>query len=252
MGFFDSVKKIAKKATGFVKSIASPVASFLGGDAFGAISGLVGGVGSYIGQERTNEANSAQALRSMEFSAGEAKKQRDFQETMRATQYQTAMDDMAEAGLNPILAYQQGGAGNLSGAQGVGAQASMQNPAGAGVENFGKATASAMALKKFDQELTNLKQTEKTMKAAEARDWEQSYLNSSGQLLNLALRDKAIAEASSAQSIAEMNKMLKKLEARDAKYKLDNPSMMKIEQWRKAIGFGGVQGVNPTRFLLRR
>lgn len=252
MGFFSSVKKIAKKATGFVKNLAAPVSGFLGGDAFGAISGLVGGVGSYIGQQRTNEANSAQALRSMEFSAGEAKKNRDFQETMRATQYQAAMDDMAEAGLNPILAYQQGGAGNLAGAQGVGAQASMQNPAAAGVENFGKSTASAMALKKFDQELTNLKQTEKSMKAAEARDWEQSYANSSAQLLNLALKDKATAEASSARSIAEMNEMLKKLERRDAKYKLDNPTMMKLEQWRKAIGFGGVQGVNPMRLMLRK
>lgn len=245
MGFFSGLKKVVKKVGGMA-------ADFLGGDAFSAISGIASGVGSYIGQQRTNEANSAQSLRSMEFSAGEAKKQRDFQETMRATQYQTAMDDMAEAGLNPILAYQQGGAGNLAGAQGVGAQASMQNPAAAGVENFGKSTASAMALKKFDQELTNLKQTEKTMKAAEERDWEQANLNSSGQLLNLALEDKAIAEASSARSIAEMNEMLKKLERRDAKYKLDNPTMMKLEQWRKAIGFGGVQGVNPIRLLLRK
>lgn len=249
MGFFSKVKDVFKK-------VAKPVTNFLKGDLFSPVmdiaSGLLGGGAAYIGQERTNEANSAQALRSMEFSAGEAKKQRDFQETMRATQYQAAMSDMREAGLNPILAYQQGGAGNVGGAQGIGAQASMGNPAGAGVENFGKAVSSAIGLQKVTQELRNLEQTEKSMRAAEDRDYEQANANSANQMLSLALKAKAEAETSSARSQADMWKILKKLEARDAKYKLDNPSMMKIEQWRKAIGFGGVQGVNPMRFILRK
>lgn len=40
---------------------------------------------------------------------------REFQKEMRATQYQTAVKDMQAAGLNPMLAYSQGGAGNLQG-----------------------------------------------------------------------------------------------------------------------------------------
>lgn len=45
-----------------------------------------------------------------------AKKSRDWQEEMSNTAYQRAMTDMRKAGLNPILAYKQGGAGTPPGA----------------------------------------------------------------------------------------------------------------------------------------
>jgi hypothetical protein len=81
--------------------------------------GLIGGVGSYLGQQSANQANAAQS-----------KAQMDFQERMRETSYQTAVEDMKKAGLNPMLAYQQGGAGNQPGAA-----AQMQNAVGAGVSS---------------------------------------------------------------------------------------------------------------------
>lgn len=59
---------------------------------------------SIFGGERANNANAKMAQRQM-----------DFQERMRSTQYQTAVEDMKKAGLNPALAYSQGGAGTPTG-----------------------------------------------------------------------------------------------------------------------------------------
>ena len=46
-----------------------------------------------------------------DFNADQAKINRDYQYMMASTQYQRAMQDMKKAGLNPILAYSQGGSG---------------------------------------------------------------------------------------------------------------------------------------------
>lgn len=84
----------------------------------------------------------------------EAQKNRDFQERMSGSAYQRAVKDMKLAGINPMLAYMQGGASSPGGAQ-----ASMEDVAG-------PAVSSAMHARRLTQELRN-------MKAVEDRDWSQ-------------------------------------------------------------------------------
>jgi hypothetical protein len=98
--------------------------------------GILGGVLGFIGQQQTNQKNWDIANAANAASAEQAARQMDFQERMRDTQYQTAVKDMSKAGLNPMLAYSQGGAGTPTGAMGSVSTATMKNALGAGVTGY--------------------------------------------------------------------------------------------------------------------
>jgi hypothetical protein len=94
------------------------------------LGGLGGGIAGFIGQQQTNQKNWDIAQAANQASAEQARAQMLFQERMRETQYQTAVEDMKKAGLNPMLAYSQGGAGTPSGAMGQVSTAKIGNVIG--------------------------------------------------------------------------------------------------------------------------
>lgn len=77
--------------------------------------------------------NAEQARITREYNAEEAKKLRDWQERLSNTSYQRAIADMMKAGLNPILAFQQGGATVPSGSSASANNASMSTSGGTSI-----------------------------------------------------------------------------------------------------------------------
>ena len=100
------------------------------------IASGIGAALGFIGQQQTNQKQWDMAQAANAASAEQAQKQMDFQERMRETQYQTAIKDMQKAGLNPMLAYQQGGAGTPSGAMGQVSTAKVGNSMASALQGY--------------------------------------------------------------------------------------------------------------------
>ena len=120
----------------------------------GSLGDYLPGVGDARAQDKANEINIAQA-----------ELNRKFQERMSNTAYQRAMDDMKKAGLNPILAYNQGGASVPTGSTATAAAASKTGLTGAALQAY-TGISSARAQAQQVQSQTELNETSKVLTAA--------------------------------------------------------------------------------------
>lgn len=87
---------------------------------------LIGGAASLIGGFLNRDA----AASSSSQNQASAREQMTFQKEMSDTSYQRSMKDMKLAGLNPMLAYQQGGASSPGGASAAAVTPDMSDAAG--------------------------------------------------------------------------------------------------------------------------
>lgn len=106
----------------------------------GGATALGSGLLGFFGQRETNRAN-----------VRLAREQMAFQERMSSTAYQRAMADMKKAGLNPMLAFQQGGASSPGGQT-----ARVENEYAAGLNT-------ALSLVRFREELKLLRENRKKL-----------------------------------------------------------------------------------------
>jgi len=100
------------------------------------------------------------AQQANKFNKREAQKNRDFQQAMFSTRYQMTMADMKAAGLNPILAYKQGGGNPPGGSLARGAE----NIGSAGIAGASAATSSALGAIRQREELKNIEASRNLIK----------------------------------------------------------------------------------------
>lgn len=140
---------------------------------------IIGGLFSAFGQAAANQEAKEASQRQM-----------DFQKETLRSQYQWGMEDMRKAGLNPILAYKQGGAGSASGAD-----YTPGNVGSAGVTGASTAQSSALATRAQESQLENI--------AADTR------LKASQDKTQAALMVQAMAQADQARSQSSLNEAVK-------------------------------------------
>lgn len=156
MALFDVDGSGNSSTLGNVASGASAGASF--GPWGAVIGGGLGLLGGMLGGSETNAAN-----------AQMAENQMNFQERMSDTAYQRAVADMKAAGLNPMLAYSQGGATTPGGAM-----ATMQNVLQSGISSaqsgaqIGPQISNLMADTRNKEATTDNINTDTLLKAASA------------------------------------------------------------------------------------
>ena len=217
------------------------------------IGGLIGGVFDYAGTSAQNRSNRAIS-----------REQMAFQERMSSTAYQRSMADMRAAGLNPMLAYQKGGASTPSGSA-----IPAVNELG-GISNSAKKAAIEIAtIKNMEETNKNIAEDTKLKRSQKAVN-DQQYTKITAEVNNLNQQLQVLSAAtSSAKSQAAIDGIrarLMEIEDQYAKTEIGRA----LRKWRlgreDAIGSGSAlpsliknfmdphlrDSINSTRKNLRR
>lgn len=180
-------------------------------DFIGGLASSIGGIANYYGQRDANRANRDIANQTNltnlgisretnAFNERMANSAMAFQERMSNTSYQRAVADMRKAGLNPLLAVNQGGASSPSGmsAQGSSIPAQTGHSQQNALSGTQSSINSAMHAMRLKADLANLLETNKKI----ASD---TVLNR--QLTETSKRQAELNQASAKQALANVSQI---------------------------------------------
>lgn len=136
MSFWSTLKKIGKGIGNVLDDI--PI-----------IGDIAGGAIDFLGQSSANKQN-----------VKLAREQMAFQERMSSTEIQRRTQDLAAAGMNPMLAYSQGGASSAQGAR-----AEVESPTARGVTTALQMRMQRMQLDQMDQQTKLLHAQQRNVEA---------------------------------------------------------------------------------------
>lgn len=197
-----------------------------------ALPALIGGAFSAFGQAAANaEAKEA------------SQRQMDFQKETLRSQYQWGMEDMRKAGLNPILAYKQGGAGSASGSD-----YTPGNVGAAGVTGASTAQSSALATRAQESQLENIA-ADTSLKNAQDKTQAALQVQSMAQA-NQANANSALASAQTDKTRAEIGILAENYSSarRAAQQAEIDEQLIKENPWLRQLGSAFRElGINPNQ-----